>query len=342
LSDLGPDLTTASAVVSRIDYAALPPGRHELLVHAAERPGGSALTLPVTVLVGRRPRPRLAVVAGVHGNEFPGPLAVGRLGRALRPEALDGTVVLVPIANPLAFDAGTRVSPEDGVNLNRVFPGSAAGSLTLRLAWALVHGVIQDADLALDLHSADGNGVMLPMGGFRAPPSGGGGPARRVAAASARAAAAFGLEMYWLMAWAPGTLSTALNELGVPAVGAEVGGAGQASEGEVGLYEQAVRRCLAYLGIAGDAAPVRVPTESGTMEDVAAPTSGLLELAVGLRDEVAAGAPIGRVVDVWGAPRAEIAAPFAGRVVHARTFRQVRAGETVVSLSRRVPNPVAE
>src|SRR5919108_584881 len=119
--------------VERIDYDALAPGRHELLVHVAERPGG----------------PRLAVVAGVHGNEFPGPLAVGRLSRSLRPEGLAGTVVLVPVANPLAFDAGTRVSPEDGVNLNRVFPGSADGSLTERLAWALVEGIVQDADLAI-------------------------------------------------------------------------------------------------------------------------------------------------------------------------------------------------
>src|SRR5687768_16512818 len=157
--------------MDRIDYASLAPGRHELLLRVADRPSGPALAQPVTVLVGNRPRPRLAVVAGVHGNEFPGPLAIGRLVRALQPEGLAGTVVLVPVANPLAFDAGTRVSPEDGVNLNRVFPGSATGSLTLRLAWALVHGVVQDADLALDLHSGDGNGVMLPMAGFRAPPA---------------------------------------------------------------------------------------------------------------------------------------------------------------------------
>jgi predicted deacylase len=306
-----------------------------------ERPGGSPVVLPVIVLIGRRPKPRLAVVAGVHGNEFPGPLAVGRLARALEPEALDGTVVLVPVANPLAFDAGTRVSPEDGVNMNRVFPGSPTGSPTLRLAWALVHRIVQDADLALDLHSADGNGVMLPMAGFRAPPPAADERALTIAAASARAAAACGLEMFWVMEWAPGTLSTALNQLGVPAVGAEVGGAGQTSEQEIGLYVDAVRRCLRHLGVEGPAVPVTPPAESGTMEDVLAPASGLIELAVGLRDEVAAGQRLGSVLDVRGAVRAEIVAPFAGRVVHVRTFRQVRAGDTVVSLSRRVPNPVA-
>src|SRR5206468_1298877 len=92
------------------------------------------------------------------------------LARTLDPATLDGRLVLVPIANPLAFNAGSRVSPEDGVNLNRVFPGNASGTLTLRLAHALVDGIVQDADLAIDLHSAEATGVMMPMSGFREPP----------------------------------------------------------------------------------------------------------------------------------------------------------------------------
>jgi predicted deacylase len=77
------------------------------------------------------------------------------------------------------------------------------------------------------------------------------------------------------------------------------------------------------------------------MEDVPAPASGLLEPAVGLRDEVGAGDRLGTILDPWGGRVAEIVAPFGGRVVHVRTFRQVRAGETALSLSRRIPNPLA-
>jgi predicted deacylase len=332
-----PDRPTVRA----LDFAALAPGRHELWLRAAERPGGLGVDLPLTVLVGRAARPRLCVIAGVHGNEFPGPLALGRLARSLDPAALDGTVVLAPLANPLAFDAGTRVSPDDGLNLNRVFPRTTDGTLTHRLARAIVHGVVQDADLALDLHSADGNGLMLPMAGFRHPPPDADGPALAVARASALAAAAFAFEMYWLMAWAPGTLSTALNQLGVPAVGAEIGGAGAAGEAEIAAYERAVRRCLRYLRIDGEPLTVSMPSDVATMEDVTAPGSGLLEPTVGLRDEVGQGDRLGTILDPWGGRVAEIVAPFAGRVVHVRTFRQLRTGETALSLSRRVPNPVA-
>ena len=318
--------------MSALDYALLTRGRHELRYAVAPLPDGSELTIPLTVLVGRRARPRLVAVAGVHGNEFPGPLALVDLAQRLDPDQLEGTVVLVPVANPLAFNAGARVSPEDGVNLNRVFPGRADGSLTYRLAWALVDGIVQDADLAIDLHSAEATGLMMPMAGFRE-------RADEVARASARAAAAMGLEMSWMMRWAPGTLSTALNERGVPAVGCELGGGGVASDEEVATYRRGVLRCLGLLGIHGPALEPEVPAEVEVMGDLAAPASGLLDLAVGLRDPVQAGDLLARVLDPWGRPIAELRAPVGGRVVHHRVFRQVRAGETVVSIGRLEPNP---
>jgi predicted deacylase len=54
---------------------------------------------------------------------------------------------------------------------------------------------------------------------------------------------------------------------------------------------------------------------------------------------VQAGDLVARVVDPWGDVLAEVRAPAAGRVVHQRLFRQVKVGETVVSLGRLVPNP---
>jgi predicted deacylase len=315
--------------VEQLDYAALPEGRHRLrfLVPGTRLPDGWPLAIPVTVLVGRNPRPRLVAIAGVHGNEYPGPLALLELAAELDPASIDGTLVLVPFANPLAYNAGTRVSPEDGVNLNRVFPGDPKGTLTLRLAHALVDGIVQDADLAVDLHSAEATGVMMPMAGFREHT----GP---VALASARAAAAFGLDMNWMMRWAPGTLSTALNQRGIPAVGCEVGGLGVASAEEVALYRDGVMRLVRDEERA-------LSSEVEVMEDVVAPASGILEVRARLRDELRAGQLVGHILDPWGERIATIEAPFDGRVVHQRLFRQVRAGETVVSLGRRMPHPLA-
>ena len=53
--------------------------------------------------------------------------------------------------------------PEDGVNLNRAFPGDSAGSLSARLAFALETALYPEADLLADLHSGDCNEALHPL-----------------------------------------------------------------------------------------------------------------------------------------------------------------------------------
>ena len=62
-------------------------------------------------------------------------------------------VILLPLTNPTAFYAGAKqVVPEDGINLNRAFPGNAKGSLSARLAAALENALYPVADFLADLH----------------------------------------------------------------------------------------------------------------------------------------------------------------------------------------------
>jgi predicted deacylase len=90
-------------------YLAVPPGED-----------GEA-RIPVSVLHGARPGPVLALVAGTHGYEYPPITALQRLRRTLDPARLNGTVILVHIANPPSFLGRTiYYSPADGKNLNRV------------------------------------------------------------------------------------------------------------------------------------------------------------------------------------------------------------------------------
>jgi len=319
-------------LVDTLDLDRYPLGsRHDLRLRVADFPDGSTLSIPLILLVGQRRHPKLVTVAGVHGDEYEGPRALMGLGTELAPSALNGTVVLVPIANPLAYNARSREAPEDGLNLNRIFPGHPDGTLSQRIAFALVHRVIAPCDLAIDLHSAGRWGLMMPMSGFRDSTG-------ETAQRSALAAAAFGLEMYWRMAWAPGTLSTALNQLEIPAVGCEVGGMGLARPEDVALYQAGVIRCLRLLGILGPSLRVEIPATVRVMEDVPSPGSGLLDLMVDLRQPVEVGQPIARVLTPWGEVTGEITAPSAGMISHQRFFRQIRAGETVASVAYDVEN----
>ena len=114
---------------------------------------GSRLEVPMIVLAGMQSRPRLVCVAGIHGDEPEGMRALMELADELDPTKLKGELVLIPVANPSAFGAGSRVSPLDGLDLNRIFPGRANGSASERLAHALFEQVLSKADFVFALHS---------------------------------------------------------------------------------------------------------------------------------------------------------------------------------------------
>ncbi|MBM3522162.1 MAG: hypothetical protein FJX57_04330, partial [Alphaproteobacteria bacterium] len=100
-----------------------------------------------------RPGLRVVVFGGTHGDETEGVLAANRLvARDLALRA--GVLEVVPIVHEAAYVSDTRVSPLDGGNLARLFPGDPAGSPTARLAHALQSRVIAGADLLIDLHTA--------------------------------------------------------------------------------------------------------------------------------------------------------------------------------------------
>jgi predicted deacylase len=72
---------------------------------------GTTVPLDLYVCSGAEPGQIALVVAGVHGDEYEGPSAIGQVISELTPEFVAGSVWLIPVANPLAFAAGTRTSP---------------------------------------------------------------------------------------------------------------------------------------------------------------------------------------------------------------------------------------
>ena len=90
-------------------------------------------TIPVTVLHGASDGPVLALIAGIHGYEYP-ITALQAMRTQVDPAALSGTMILVHIANMPAFLGRTiYYSPGDGKNLNRMFPGDPDGSISQRI-----------------------------------------------------------------------------------------------------------------------------------------------------------------------------------------------------------------
>lgn len=119
--------------------------------------------IPVTLIHGKRKGKVLALVAGVHGYEYPPILALYRLKSMIDPQVLSGTLILVHIAHLPAFQKRIiYYNPYDWKNLNRVFPGDPDGSQAERIAHVLVEEVVKKSDCLIDLHCGDGNEALIP------------------------------------------------------------------------------------------------------------------------------------------------------------------------------------
>ena len=72
----------------------------------------------------------MTLIAGIHGDEFEGPLALQRLGRELDANDICGCLILVPSVNLPAVSNGSRFSPLDGRDLDACFPGASHGTVS--------------------------------------------------------------------------------------------------------------------------------------------------------------------------------------------------------------------
>jgi predicted deacylase len=115
---------------------------------------GSEVQIPLIVVNGVKDGPVLWLGGMVHGNELPGIEVIRRVVReTVDPEALRGTILACPVQHPLTYHSSNRLTPHDGININRVFPGNPRGSWTERLAHTLFHEGVMKADVVLDFHS---------------------------------------------------------------------------------------------------------------------------------------------------------------------------------------------
>lgn len=262
--------------------------------------------LPVLAARGRRDGPTVLVTGAVHGDEYEGPAAIHALFNNLDLSELAGRVIGLPVVNVAAWQAHARTSPVDGIDLNRVFPGTddAGAEPSRQLARAVFEHFVRPCDVLIDLHSGGARLVHLPMVGWYA----GDAEAERLARRFGE-----GL-MPWLIPDVPGVLSSEAHQAGKIAIGAEYGGGARLDPGGVAAYTAGLRRLLALL--AGEepepAAPDTRRPIAGSYQT--GEQGGLFVANVNLGDHVTPATVLGQLYNLLGESLGGVMAERAGIV----------------------------
>ncbi|KQS93301.1 M14 family metallopeptidase [Chryseobacterium sp. Leaf394] len=120
--------------------------------------------IPVAVIKGKSKGPVFTVIAGIHGYEYPPIIAVQELLNEIKPENINGALIIVPVASVESFQKRMPfVNPLDGKNLNNAFPGSKDGTPTDKIADFITKEIISNSDFFLDIHGGDANEDLLPF-----------------------------------------------------------------------------------------------------------------------------------------------------------------------------------
>jgi predicted deacylase len=285
--------------------------------------------IPFTVLVGGIRKPRLLVLAGVHGDEYEGVAALHELLEEIDPSGLRGMLTILPVANPQAFYAGTRLNPVDLGDLNRGFPGNPGGTQTDRLAHALFHGIVLEHDCLLSMHCWSKEATVIPYVEYPCGPT-------SVSRRSHAAARALGLEFMHPYEWPKGVLSEAAIKYGILSIEPEVGGMGMLTSEGKRVYKSMVYRLLLHFKMYKPAEACMEPLypnpKMASHVDMFANHAGLFRGQVRAGDTVVAGQVLGVTSDLSGERLEEVRAPEAGTVAILRTFASVQPGNRLVQI----------
>lgn len=298
------------------------------------------MELPRKEIIGHKPGWHLLITGGVHGDEFEPMAAVRRLIREIRPEALRGTVTLVPVVNEPAFRRGARIA-EDGLDLARTCPGRTDGSITERVAAALTE-LIRASDFYIDLHTGGTRLQVLPLVGYTLHRD------QTVLDQQRRMARAFGLPIIWgTDPSLNGRSLSVARDAGVPAIYAEYHGGGMCHPKGIDAYVNGCLNVLAELDLLDHATkmtttnPLLVEdsrSESGYMQiNHPTPCEGFFEPAVQLGQHVEAGDLLGTVTDLLGTHVESITARFCGLILVLHTFARVEAGTSIAVVLEQEP-----
>jgi predicted deacylase len=330
-------------LVTSLDFSQ--PGKQQgfLQVPYSHNLGGWANVMIPTTIVARGAGPTVLILGGNHGDEYQGQIAGMKLARELSPEHVQGRIIIIPSLNFPAARAATRLSPLDGMNLNRAFPGNPEGSVTSQIAHYLTTVLFPMSDVVIDIHSGGRSMEFLPCAHMHLVPDLE--QRRRMLAAML----AWNTDFAFLYADIAGSglLPVEAENQGKTVVTTELGGGECIPASVHRIAHSGLRNVLIHLGVLlGQeqtretlGLPPTILTQALHRDDyLLAPESGIFEVLVDLGASVRRGEPVGAIHHLERPDRAPeiIQAATDGYLVTMRAPCLTQQGDCVAVIAQEV------
>ncbi len=292
--------------------------------------------IPVTVINGTKKGKTLALVAGVHGYEYPPILSLYRIKQMIDPESLSGTLVLVHIANLPGFQKRiVYYNPYDWKNLNRVFPGDPEGTSAQRIAYVLTEEVVKKCDCLIDLHCGDANEALIPYCYWMLSGD------QKLDNITKEMVLAFGIK--YIIIDKSRTkdksdskyLGNTVVLYGKPAITTESGYLGKTDEESIARNVKGIISVMRYFEmIEGDSEPVSDPVWIDKYEVIYADMDGLFYPETKMGYYVSKGEKVGTIMDYLGNVKQELKSPFTGIILYIIETPPANKGEPLFEVGR--------
>ena len=323
-----------SPVVATVDFdAAGVHHGHLKLPHSDNRSAWGAIMTPLTVIKNGH-GPTALLTGGNHGDEYEGPTALLDMVNHIDPAQVSGRIIIIPMMNYPAFCAGTRTSPIDGGNMNRVFPGRVDGTATEKIADYFQRELLPMAEYVLDIHSGGKTLHFIPFAAVHALED----AKQQARCEAARDAFAAPYSVLLRELDATGMYDSAAEAQGKVFVSTELGGGGTTTTHTNEIARTGVNNFLIHAGILNQA-PVSRPGIHLAVPDsdcfVTAGHAGLLEVMADAGDRVEVGGEIARIYNIERSGEQPVVyrAPRSGILLGRHHPGLVRPGDMVAAIA---------
>lgn len=282
----------------------------------------TTVKVPVIVERSKKSGPVLLLLAGMHGDEINGVGIVREIIEQKLNKPLIGTIICIPVFNIFGYLIETREFP-DGRDLNRMFPGTANGSLASQFAYQFTQEIAPFVDYVLDFHTGGAERENAPQ--IRCNPT---------EEKTLKLAQIFGAPFILYSNYIAKSLRYTLNKMGKTVLLFEGGKSKELNTDVINCGVNGAKNIMIHLGM--QEGEISIPSLPNVIEKskwIRASHSGMLKLRVKNGSFVQKKEVLGIIQDPFGEFKKRIYAPFDCRIFCINTTPIVNKGDALFHVS---------